>query len=145
MKMTAEAAEREAEQRAANPNSMNGVIKEAYGDGALAVITAQKPQNACIIDRDGYIACGPIIGQERPADTIKKPWSIETLPGIIEEEGRIKKPGIIESFPGKPGKPSDEPFEGDKPSKPMDGGSGIKPFKPSKDDWIYDLDRPTRK
>ncbi len=72
MKMTAEAAERQAEQSAANPNTMNGLIKEVYGDSVSAYQSIQKPENACIIDQGGFIACGPIVGYERPTEPIKK-------------------------------------------------------------------------
>lgn len=29
-----------------------------------------KPSNTCIVDQDGFIACGPIVGVERPRDPI---------------------------------------------------------------------------
>jgi hypothetical protein len=43
------------------------------------VIVATKPKDVCILDKDGYIACGPIVGTPRPEE---KP--IEILPNPIE-------------------------------------------------------------
>ncbi|MBL0185246.1 MAG: hypothetical protein IPP97_05925 [Candidatus Obscuribacter sp.] len=73
MKMTAEAAERQAEESTAATATMNSAIKEVYGDKGGAQFHIFRPQNACIVDKDGFIACGPIVGIERPSDTIKKP------------------------------------------------------------------------
>lgn len=123
MKMTAEAAERQAEQSAANPNTMSSVIDEVYGDRSRAQLSIEKPQNTCILDKSGFIACGPIVGYERPAEPTDKPWILD----------------------GKPTKPIDDLLNGGKPTKPMDDRSGGKPSKPAVDEWIYDLDRPTRK
>lgn len=44
--------------------------------------------DVCIRDQDGFIACGPIVGYERPEPPIFKP--------------RFDKPNDIEKFPSKP-------------------------------------------
>lgn len=70
MKLTAEAAERLNDERTSTSTSMNGVIKEIYGDNSLAQLT-KKPLNACVLDQDGFIACGPVVGYERPSNPMK--------------------------------------------------------------------------
>lgn len=73
MKMTAEAADSLTEERTGTATTMNSAIKEVYGDKDKEQFHIFKPQNACIVDKEGFIACGPIVGYERPSDTIKKP------------------------------------------------------------------------
>lgn len=73
MKMTEEAAESLNRYSAEATPSMNALIKELLGDKGGFSFQIPKPQNACILDKDGYIACGPIVGLERPSEPIKKP------------------------------------------------------------------------
>lgn len=83
-----------------------------------------KPENTCIIDREGFIACGPIVGVERPSAPIKlhKP----TLEEINPPKGPIKLdvlPGdIIKDPTGKT-----KPLAGDVLNDP---DSLVKPYKP---------------
>ncbi len=51
------------------------------------VVIRIKP-DACIRDQDGFIACGPIVGYERPELPTLKP--------------RFGQPNDIEKFPSKP-------------------------------------------
>ncbi len=57
------------------------------GDFKKHVVIRIKP-DACILDQDGFIACGPIVGYERPELPTFKP--------------RFGQPNDIEKFPSKP-------------------------------------------
>lgn len=69
------------------------------------VIAATKPKDVCIIDKDGYIACGPIVGTPRPEE---KPFEI--LPKPIEplDPPKSKCPGFYE-IPRLPFEPKEPP------------------------------------
>jgi hypothetical protein len=67
-----------------------------------------KPENTCIIDREGFIACGPIVGVERPSTPIilhkptleeinkqKGPTKLDVLPGDV-----LRLPGKLKELPG---------------------------------------------
>lgn len=73
MKLTAEAADRLTEERTATTNTMTSAIEEVYGDKDSAKFHIYRPQNVCIVDKEGFIACGPLVGVERPSEPIKKP------------------------------------------------------------------------
>ncbi len=69
------------------------------------IIAATKPKDVCIIDKDGYIACGPIVGTPRPEE---KPFEI--LPKPIEplDPPKSKCPGFYE-IPRLPFEPKEPP------------------------------------
>lgn len=69
------------------------------------IIAVAKPKDVCIIDKDGYIACGPIVGTPRPEE---KP--IEILPKPIEplDPPKSKCPEFYE-IPRLPFEPKEPP------------------------------------
>ncbi len=71
------------------------------------IIAVTKAKDVCIIDKDGYIACGPIVGTPRPEE---KP--IEILPTPIEplDPPRSKYPSPYDPRP-LPYVPDDKPRE----------------------------------
>jgi hypothetical protein len=51
--------------------------------------------DVCIRDEDGYIACGPIVGVERPEPPIFKPGFHKPL----FDKPSFDRPNILETFP----------------------------------------------
>lgn len=74
MKMTAEAARALEDQESLSNQNMNSARATELIDKVDIdkFMRMQKPsERACVVDNDGFIACGPIVGYERPAAPIK--------------------------------------------------------------------------
>ncbi len=94
------------------------------------IIAVAKPKDVCIIDKDGYIACGPIVGTPRPEEkpieilpkpkepldppTTKCPWfyEIPLLPIEPKEppSGKCPQPYEIPRLPFEPKVPPQEKY-----------------------------------
>lgn len=69
------------------------------------IIAVAKPKDVCIIDKDGYIACGPIVGTPRPEE---KPIEILPKPKEPLDPPTTKCPGFYE-IPLLPFEPKEPP------------------------------------
>ncbi len=80
------------------------------------LMAAKRPKDVCIIDKDGYIACGPIVGSPRPEE---KPIEISPNPKEPLDPPRSKCPGFYEIpvLPFEPKKPPSGEFP--KPYEPL--------------------------
>lgn len=96
--------------RTASSSLSESVNSNMTLEDVKAILTKKVPADVCIRDRDGYIACGPIVGSPRP----ENPSS-----GFIIEPVKPQYP-IIEKLPpfnekpespAKPLKPTYELFE----------------------------------
>ena len=69
------------------------------------IIAVAKPKDVCIIDKDGYIACGPIVGTPRPEE---KPIEILPNPKDPLDPPKSKCSGFYE-IPRLPFEPKEPP------------------------------------
>lgn len=88
-----------------------------------SIVAITKPADACILDREGFIACGPIVGYPRPehpgpvkpTEPLNPP--IDKLPPIYEKPMWPDKP--IDPPTGKC-PPNYEPLFPSEPLKPIE-------------------------
>jgi len=102
--------ENRSESAASSSSLSESVNSNMTLDDVKTILTKKIPADVCIRDRDGYIACGPIVGSPRP----ENPSS-----GFIIEPVKPQYP-IIEKLPplneipdssAKPLKPTYELFD----------------------------------